>query len=525
MNTLQAPAAAGFLDEAGCAAWLAALPLSSTSFAQQAVHDHLERLARSEVAPIERLRICERMREAVFYLHRELAKRFIDRPLPLTDAEQQAWNHVLRLLVALWENYSAALRPLLDNDPQMDGWAARTVQRGLFVGKEVVRLYGQARRQPSKEHWEEIHAWYRFAEMFDVASLALRDKLLPYAEAISCYSTYSHALLLARADPCAMSAAEWDLTDRWLQGWARKFFPDSAMRTSEHVLLVVDVMQGAGLATWDDAPDSGPPSLRYGSPDKLSVSLLQRQKRLRSGATPAELGLGDNITAAAAEKLLSHLYERWCTLSVAQGSPSGDQPVAVCGGGLYAIYFRLIGRTFSGESTRDRLTYRAVEEEATFDSIPDHDSRRDQAEKDWPWESWNGDLLGFGGSLERGIAGNRWQLNQAMIARDPTGRISCGYVSWLGEVGGMLRIGIRLWPGEAGALIIRAASGVAREEPAIPAIALPGIGREPSSLLLPPRYFQAGRRIETSGMPKRSFRLLKLLQRGADFERVAYSVE
>jgi hypothetical protein len=353
----------------------------------------------------------------------------------------------------------------------------------------------------------------------------LRDKLLPHAEALSCYSMYAHALLLARADPCALSAREWELTDRWLQSWARKFFPDKIVRSSEHVLLVVDLLQGTGLATWEEAPDKSPPSLRYGSPDKLSVSLLQRQKRMRTGATPAELGLGNDVPVATAERLLTHLYERWCTLSVAQGAPAAAQQIAVCGGGLYAIYFRLSGRTFSGESTRDRLSYRSIEDVATFDTLPEHDSRREQAEKDWPWESWVGDLLGFGGSLERRVPGNRWQLNQLLVARDATGRVSCGFVSWLGELGTTLRIGVKLWPGEAGALILRASIGVTRDEPTVPAIALPGIGREPSSMLLPPRFFQAGRRVETSGPGKRSFRLVKSLERGADFERVSYSAE
>ena len=210
---------------------------------------------------------------------------------------------------------------------------------------------------------------------------------------------------------------------------------------------------------------------------------------------------------------------------MAQGAPATEQQIAVCGGGLYAVYFRLSGRTFSGDSTRDRLSYRAIEDAATFDTLPEHDSQRDQAEKDWPWESWVGDLLGFGGSLERRVPGNRMQLNQLLAARDATGRISCGIVSWLGELGTTLRIGVKLWPGEAGALILRAVTGVMRDEPAIPAIALPGIGREPSSLVLPLRYFQAGRRVETSGAGKRSFRLVKSLGRGADFERVAYSVE
>jgi hypothetical protein len=235
--------------------------------------------------------------------------------------------------------------------------------------------------------------------------------------------------------------------------------------------------------------------------------------------------LGDDVTPQIAERLLSHLYERWCTLSVAQGAPATQHQIGICGGGLFAVYFRLAGRTFVGDSTRDRLTYRAIEDVATFDSLPEHDPGRDQAEKDWPWEPWTGDPLGFGGSLERRGSGVRLQLNQLLVVKDTNGRISCGTVSWLGEIGETLRIGIRLWPGEPGALILRATSGVMRDEPAIPAVALPAVGREPSSLLLPLRYFQAGKRVATTGPGKRSFRLVKSLERGADFERIAYSVE
>ena len=522
VNSTSLPA---FDNDVGCAGWLFSLPLTNIVLAQESLSDQLDRLAGAQIDPLQRVKIVERLRETVVYLHGKLARRFVDRPLPLNEAELLAWHQALRLWLGLWGNYSACLRPLLDHDPNLEGWAARTVQRAIFVGKEIVRLYGQVRRQPTSEHWEELHAFYRFAEMLEVASLAVRDKLLPHAEAISCYSTYAHALLLARADPCALSSRELELVDRWLQGWSRKFFPDKVFRSSEHILLVIDLLQGAGLATWEDAPEKSPPSLRYGSPDKLSVSILQRQKRLRAGATPAELGLGDDVKAAAAERLLAHLYDRWCTLSVAQGTPATEQQIAVCGGGLYAIHFRLSGRTFSGESTRDRLSYRAIEDVATFASLPEHDSRRDQAEKDWPWESWVGDLLGFGGSMERLVPGNRWQLSQLLIARDHSGRIGCGTVSWLGEFDKKLRIGVKLWPGEAGALTLRATSGALHDEPSVPAVALPGVGREPSSLLLPPKYFLVGRRVETSGGSKRSFRLIKSLERGADFERVAYSVE
>ena len=515
-----------FVDESGCVGWLSTLQLTNVSLATDALDAQLKRLAQAELDPLQRVRIAERVRDTVMYLHNELAKRFTDRPQPLNESESHAWNQALRLWTALWENYSECLRPLLERDERLDGWAARIVQRGLFIGKQVVRLYGQARRQPTPQHWEELHAYYRFAEMLECTSIAVRDKLMPYAEAISCYSTYAHALLLARADPCALTAREWDLVDRWLQSWSRKFFPDKVFRSSEHVLLVVDLMQGTGLATWEDAPDKSPPSLRYGSPDKLSVSLSQRQKRLRAGATPAELGLGEDVSSPTAEKLLAHLFERWCTLSVAQGAPATEQQLEVCGGGLFAVYFRLAGRTFVGDCTRDRLSYRSIEDAATFNALPEHDPGRDQAEKDWPWESWVGDVLGFGGSLERRTSGGiRLQLNQLLVVREPSGRVACGIVSWLGLVKDTMRIGIRLWPGEPGSLILRATSSVMRDEPAVPAIALPGVGREPSSLILPARYFQAGKQVETTGPGKRAFRLVKVLERGADFERVGYSVE
>ena len=148
-----------FIDEAGCATWLTSFPLTNVAMAQDALEAQLRRMAVAEIDPLQRVKICERLRETVMFLHGELAKRFTDRPLPLSDAEAQAWKQAMRLWTALWENYSECLRPLLERDPSMEGWAARTVQRGLFVGKQIVRLYGQVRRLPTPEHWEELHAY------------------------------------------------------------------------------------------------------------------------------------------------------------------------------------------------------------------------------------------------------------------------------------------------------------------------------------------------------------------------------
>ena len=66
--------------------------------------------------------------------------------------------------------------------------------------------------------------------MLDCATVGVSDPLIPDAAGLSCYSTYSHALLFALADPYAMSARQIELVDRWLAQWARKLFPYAKQR-------------------------------------------------------------------------------------------------------------------------------------------------------------------------------------------------------------------------------------------------------------------------------------------------------
>jgi hypothetical protein len=73
---------------------------------------------------------------------------------------------------------------------------AKLLQRGLYVGKQLVIVYGLTRRIPPPTLWQELHAYYRLAELLDCAVTAVSDELMPHAVGISCYSTYCHALLL-----------------------------------------------------------------------------------------------------------------------------------------------------------------------------------------------------------------------------------------------------------------------------------------------------------------------------------------
>ena len=93
---------------------------------------------------------------------------------------------------------------------------------------------------------------------------AVSDELMANAVGISCYSTYTHALLLGLADPCAMSVKQIELADRWLGMWSRKVFPYAQQRETEGPVIVVDLESpGRRRAVGDRAaPGAGVDALR-----------------------------------------------------------------------------------------------------------------------------------------------------------------------------------------------------------------------------------------------------------------------
>src|SRR3954451_9948124 len=209
-----------FSDAESCAAWVRGLPLTNISKLHGVIVDQLKRLSEAEFSPRERARIAEVFREPVSFLHTELARRYAGKPQPANERELEATEQTLMLWQELWGAYSACLKPMLEGDPDLQGVKQKVLQRGLYVGKQVILAHGLARRLPPAWVWQELHAYYRLAEILDCTVTAVSDELSPAAIGVSCYSTYSHALLLDLADPCSMTIRQIELTDRWLGMWA-----------------------------------------------------------------------------------------------------------------------------------------------------------------------------------------------------------------------------------------------------------------------------------------------------------------
>ncbi len=516
------PPSLAFADSDGAKRWAKSLLITGITPLFDVINGQLRAMSHAEFTPRERATIAEVMRDQVAHLHTELARRYAGKPQPAADRELDATEQALTLWQGLWEQYSACLKPLLEGDIDLQGVKAKLLQRGLYVGKQLVLVHGLARRVPPPALWQELHAYYRLAELLDCAVTAVSDDLQPHAVGISCYSTYCHALLLGMADPCAMTVRQIELTDRWLGQWARKVFPYAQQRETEGPVMLADLDSSVGAWLASAAPRPASASMRYGYPGKLATSVRGRLKRLAAGANPSELQLGHDTSAEGALALLTHLDAHWYQVPAgdADASPAELQLTA---GGVQAAYFRVGGRTFDRQDPLGRMTFQGAQHLQTLGALTDYDRYKEEAERNWPWERWPGVYAWREARLlRRDSTGYRWFLDQLVVIRDDE-RTRLGYVTRAAFAApGEFALSLSIWSGQPKTVAVRPISIAFAEELPMPSLMLVATKEEPASMIVPPRTFNPGRLLRSMDPgPERKFRLTKLLQRGGDFERVA----
>jgi hypothetical protein len=158
--------------------------------------------------------------------------------------------------------------------------------------------------------------------------------------------------------------------------------------------------------------------------------------------------------------------------------------------------------------------------------ISDFDRRKEEAERSWPWEKWYGACEWREASVKHAGGGAyHWFLDQLVAVRDE-GELRLGHVSRVAVApDGALELSLRLWAGVAKVFAVRLVNPNRSEEPPVPALILEEAPEEPATLVMSPRAFVPNRvmRCDEPG-PVRKFKLTRVVQRGGDFERVAFEM-
>ncbi len=207
----------------------------------------------------------------------------------------------------------------------------------------------------------------------------------------------------------------------------------------------------------------------------------------------------------------------------AAGHRKRSTAIEIAAGGTEAAYFRVGGRSFNRQDPlgRDTDPTRYLQ---TVGGISDFDRRKEQAERSWPLEKWYGVCEFREASIKHQNGGSyHWFLDQLVVVREDA-QTRLGHVSRLAvDPEGGMALSLKLWPGDPKVFAVRLVNPNGTEEAPAAALLLAESPEEPATLVMSPRAFVPNRimRCDEPG-PVQKFKLLHIVQRGGDFERVAF---
>ncbi|MDK2123124.1 hypothetical protein [Parachitinimonas caeni] len=519
-----------FVDARGFKEWLKLVPMINVRQAHTEILDTLARLNRAPVPPVERIKMLEMLREPLSLLQEENTKRYAGKPFPLAEAEAAVWHSNVTLWREMSIGYRHCWRAALDGESGISDYVALAGQRSIRYTALAIREHHLAYRVVSELAWSELFALFRLAENNEHSVKIVKDSQNRQTELSSCAAAFSQALLLAAANPSAMSIKQILWVDRLLDRWSNQTpLLVNPPQDCDKGMLTLQLDQ-PGEAKRLDPPPRGE-TFRYIDTDSLARSIRKRIKYLRAGESPAQLGLGEEYSATASESYLISLYQEWCDMPVDRALPRHTaEGIAEITTTMEQSYTFIGGAPFDLPERPSEIHGRAITDFQLFGNVAQHVSAKAEVAAQHVeterWDIINQSALGF--RLSRTSPGQRVAHHQLLAIRPAPGQpIVLGTIRWIkqGE-NDALEAGIRILPGIPKTIAVRATGLNTFSNKFTPALMLPPVTalQTQPSLVLPLHWFKAGRILEVyqDGQIRR-MRLDGLLERGLDFERISFS--
>lgn len=521
---ISADAKPEFTDAASCADWLAELPLANVAPSQIRLLDQLRQLNRYDLAPAERLKVLEALREPVYFLQEHQIKKLANKPMPLTQVERGIFAHV----VALWQELLIGYQRCLAGAAAgaRESRLALLCQRGLdCVASNMFDHYRVYHVFPDA-YWLTLHQIYRRVDGSSEVATLVND---PARTAdVSCAEVYARALLFGLANPNEQQQKQLVQIRRWLEQWAQHVPVRHAVPEDKSLPpLLLDFTAAKGAFREADA--QGRSTQAWLDISELARTLKKCVVLLRKGETPASLGLGEDCAMPGVEQLLVLLFRLWCEGKNGRVQPrrSTSAKAQACST-LVSIHYQISGKTFRQPGHAKELSRRQRDEIATFG----HASTRQEdayieaggyAVEDWLLREES--LSGLRIVRPAGSSGGRYAHTQLIAVRPADAKdFIVGMVRWLRtDENGDLQVGVNIVPGVPQAVAVRPTGINAQTEKFVPGLYCPALAAlsSPASLIVPPGWYRPKRILEVYSDSSELLLLTGMIERGSDFERVA----
>src|SRR5712671_1129132 len=527
---LSPKAAPEFADAAGCKAWLEHVPLANTGTAQHQLLSQLEEFNSFPASAAVRLGVMEALREAVHFVQIEQAKRFTNRALPMQAAEAAVFNDTIELWNEMRLGYLRCLEAAINGESGMRSQAALVCQRALaYSGLRMFHHYRAYREVPALD-WRGLHETYAAAERLGIVDEPVKDFMNRDVHDTSPRVAYARAVLMAMSNPNELTQRQLTFVAFLLERWAVKLDVHKApVVEGEGLLPLIADLAGERWPERAEPAASGAAEARYLDTRKLAKSLRNRVGLLRKGEAPSKLALGEDCVQPSCEQLLVFLYRQWCQPKAGRSERKPAGMTAEATSELSAIHYYLSGRAFrqqQGESKE--LTQKQRDEIATFGRVSTRDEDDYSQAHGFALERWQiADESAQGLHMVRLAAdpGRRYTHGQLILVRLANAKnFMLGQLRWLmAAENGDLHAGMRLLPGLPSATAVRP-TGLNVQEEYVQAVSLTAVKalNSPPTLVLPVGWYKPNRIIEVFVESSIRVKLVELVERGSDFERVAY---
>lgn len=498
----------------------------------------LDALLQSVPPSRRHLEVLEAMRETLDKALATMAHSYGDHPVAPDDPEDKT----LRKVVATWskmgEAYAAIARDTaLGNSATTHALLA---QRRVDCASRALLEYMRARRAIPSGLWKNLHDTFVDAEARGFAYTRAYDPLNRAWQAQSAAEAHTTMLLVDLANPFARAAEEFDTTwecARYFAPYCRLLEEGSDADDGRRAAYGLDPGVDRGLRPVATLKSIS--GIRRFDSSQLPDQFRLTAARVRKGKSAVELGLAADFDAEEAVKLLLALYRPW-----ARGS-SGRRFARHGGGGhaeltgdWKAIAFYIAGKPFSqpavhtsARSLSSDMRLLTLGEQVTRIDLDDNRAIQREAEHRGfictQWEILDYSIGGF--RLRRFGSTERLEHRELIAIRPGDGKsFMLGMVNWvMYREDGTLEAGIKLLDGVPKVVAVRSVGIVGQGnydisfQQAFQLSETPAL-KSPATLVLPAGYFQPFRVIEMFDESLRGYRLLELVNRGADFDQATF---
>lgn len=513
--------------------FLSRLPLANPLQAEEALNLFFDSLLDAPPPALTYLNLLEQTRVPLCFVEEELARRYVNKPLPLGDVEAEAFEQVVAVWRKVVRAYAQCAQLDTDSDdPEYPLRVALVLHRCIYYTSMVIVEHHRARRELPMCVWLDLHGYYASAEEWGVATYPLADSLDSQGRATHCMAAFVATLLMDLAGPYSLSVHDQGIVRRWAALWSPLVSVHAAEPGETLPPFVVDLMQDAGLKPVTDCLNTH--QVRRVDTSRLAMALTQARQQLSQKIPPSQIGLGEDCSANTCRRLLEHLSRPWTQARAARKfRRHATSGIARVSSGFESMHFFVSGKEFSQPENVRMYSRQEFDTLFVFRHMDDPGAKLQisqpaQAARPDEWEVVNQSANGF--RLIRSVAGQKIAHGQLLAICPPDGdRFFLAQVTWLMQdrAGGLIA-GVAALPGTPQAIAVRLLSAHTGKaelyERAFSLPAIPAIGVE-QSLVLPVGWFQPSRVIEMYTDASWRIRLDRVLQDGPDFERVSFSLE